>query len=243
MAGPGSPIDPVDYRALVCVTTCQRLRYLRRYLPHFARFCADDPRFSLLVSLDGDEADTRRFCEEWEVPLLYSDQREGVGISKNRVLERFPDFDYYFFLEDDVELVDGRVFPAHVELSQASGIHHFTLFERGGVRKVTAQSTAAGHRIVHGLYGGADLQLLHRRRPETGWRMASAVRRVPPLGPHGAQLSLRSGRAGAGAVQRGRGSGRCLHLALAAGGDAGGWRGDRRRSDRHAGARAHGRRS
>jgi hypothetical protein len=149
-------VDPVDYQALVCVTTCQRLRYLRRYLPHLASFCARDSRFSLLVSLDGDGADTRRFCERWEVPLVYSDQREGVGISKNRVLERFPDFDCYFFLEDDVEVVDGRVFPAHVELSQTSGIHHFTLFERGGTRKVTTQSMAAGHRVLHGLYGGAD---------------------------------------------------------------------------------------
>ena len=153
---PPEAIDSADYRALVCVTTCQRLRYLRRYLPHLARFCAQDPRFSLLVSLDGTEADTQRFCEAWEVPLLHSDRREGVGISKNRVLQRLPDFDYYFFLEDDVELLDGRVFSAHVELSQASGIHHFTLFERGGIRKVTAQSTAAGHRIQHGLYGGAD---------------------------------------------------------------------------------------
>ena len=150
---PPRAIDATDYRALVCITTCQRLPYLRRYLPHFARFCSDDPRFHLLVSLDGDEADTRRFCEQWEVPLLHSDQREGVGMSKNRALERFPDFDYYFFLEDDVELFDELVFPAHVELSQASGIHHFTLFQRGGVRKATAQSTAAGS-ILHGLYGG-----------------------------------------------------------------------------------------
>jgi hypothetical protein len=146
--------DP--YRSLVCITTCRRLPYLRRYLPHFARFCDDDSRFSLLVSLDGDEADTRHFCEKWEVPLLHSDKREGVGISKNRVLERFPDFDYYFFLEDDVELVDGRVLPAHVEISKVSRIHHFTLFQRGGIRKVTARSTAAGRRVLHGLYGGAD---------------------------------------------------------------------------------------
>ena len=172
-------VDPMDYRALVCVTSCRRLRYLRRYLPHFARFCADDPRFSLLVSLDGNEADTRRFCEQWEVPLLYSDEREGVGVSKNRALKRFPDFDYYFFLEDDVELIDERVFPTHVELSRASAIHHFTLFQRGGVRKVRTQSTVAGH------------QLLHRLRPAAGRRLAPALRRVSPLGAHGAQLSVR----------------------------------------------------
>ncbi|MGH3427977.1 MAG: glycosyltransferase family 2 protein [Mycobacteriales bacterium] len=145
-----------DYRALVCITTCQRAAYLRRYVPHFARFFAQDSRFSFLISLDGADADTVRFCEEWQVPLLHSAEREGVGISKNRVLEAFPDFDYYFFLEDDVELIDGAVFPAHVELSQASGIHHFSLFSRGALRKRTGESVVSGRRVVHCLFGSAS---------------------------------------------------------------------------------------
>jgi hypothetical protein len=145
-----------DYRALVCITTCERPDCLRRYLPHFAAFCAGDPRFPLLVSLDGPDEETRRLCEEWRVPLLHSQEREGVGISKNRVLESFPDFDYYFFLEDDVELVDGAVFPAHVELSRASGIHHLSLFARRRTRDYQRHSTVGGHRVAHGPYGSAS---------------------------------------------------------------------------------------
>lgn len=148
--------QPIEYRALVCVTTCQRLALVRRYLPHFARFCVEDPRFALLVALDGTESDTLRFCDKWEIPLVYSDEREGVGISKNRVLERFDAFDYYFFVEDDVELVDRSVFPAHVELSRASGIHHFSLSWRGEVRGRTGESHVAGRRIAHGRFGSAD---------------------------------------------------------------------------------------
>jgi hypothetical protein len=144
-----------NYRALVCITTCERPNFLRRYLPHFARFCAEDPRFSLLVSADGTEAETMRFCEEWQVPLLRSSQREGVGISKNRVLERFPDFDYYFFVEDDVELIDASVFPAHVELAQASEIHHFSLFSERRLGKLAGESTIAGHRVAHSFVGSA----------------------------------------------------------------------------------------
>lgn len=150
----GGEQRPPEYRALVCVTTCERPGYLRRYLPHFARFCTRDRRFSLLVALDGDDAETRRFCEEWRVPLLHSREREGVGLSKNRVLERFPDFDYYFFVEDDVELLDGSVFPLHVELARASGIHHFSLFAR---RSYDRHSIVAGHRVAHGLYGSAGV--------------------------------------------------------------------------------------
>ncbi|MFL5902039.1 MAG: glycosyltransferase family 2 protein [Solirubrobacterales bacterium] len=139
----------------MCITTCERPNFLRRYLPHFARFCANDPRFRLLVALDGPDEETRRFCEEWQVPLLHSQEREGVGISKNRALERFPDFDYYFFLEDDVELLDGTVFPLHVELSQASGIHHFSLSARSMARKDEQHSIVAGHPVAHGPFGSA----------------------------------------------------------------------------------------
>lgn len=146
---------PADYRALVCITTCERPGYLRRYLPHFARFCAQDPRFPLLVALDGPDEETQRFCTEWQVPLLHSREREGVGISKNRVLERFPDFDYYFFIEDDVELVDGSVFPAHVELARASDIHHFSLFSERRIGKSASVSTIAGRRVAHSFVGSA----------------------------------------------------------------------------------------
>jgi hypothetical protein len=147
--------SPPEYRALVCITTCERPHYLRRYLPHFARFCAEDRRFALLVALDGPDAESERFCAEWEVPLVRSEEREGVGISKNRALEAFPDHDYYFFLEDDVELVEGSVFPAHVEIARASGIHHLSLFAPRRLRGRTGESAAAGHRILHGSVGSA----------------------------------------------------------------------------------------
>jgi hypothetical protein len=143
-----------SFRALVCITTCQRVQYLRRYLPHYARFAVDDPRFSLLVSLDGPDSATQRFCEEWAVPLLHSEEREGVGISKNRVLDRFGDFDHYFFIDDDVELLDSAVFGDHVELALADDIHHFSLFEHGGIRKPTGTSRVAGRVVSHGLFGG-----------------------------------------------------------------------------------------
>ncbi|MFL5823479.1 MAG: glycosyltransferase family 2 protein [Solirubrobacteraceae bacterium] len=144
-----------DYRALVCITTCDRLHHLERYLPHFARACHRDPRLSLIVSLDGADPATRSFCGRWEVPLVHSDEREGVGLSKNRVLARFPDFDYYFFIEDDTELADGSVFAQHVSAARASGIHHFSLFDPDELKKRTHVSALSGWRIAHGLYGGA----------------------------------------------------------------------------------------
>jgi hypothetical protein len=77
-----------------------------------------------------------------------------VGLAKNRALARFPEFDYYFFIDDDTEVVDGSVFAQHIAASRASGIHHFSLFAAGGLRKPMHTSTAGGWSIAHGLYGG-----------------------------------------------------------------------------------------
>ena len=94
-----------------------------------------------------------------------------MGFSKNRVLERFPDFDYYFFIEDDVELLVGGVFPTHVELARATGIHHFSLFESGGLRRQTEENVVSGYRILHGLFGSADFNFFTRHGLGTvgGW--------------------------------------------------------------------------
>lgn len=166
-----SVADTRQYRALVCITTCRRLPLLRRYLPHFALLSVGDPRFAVVVSADGPEGGTAEFCTTWRVPLVHSDRREGVGVSKNRVLQRFPEFDYYFFIEDDVELVDAKAFPAHVEMFRASNIHHFSLFARDGIRKSTGTSIAAGLPVVHCEYGSASFSFFTRACLERvgGW--------------------------------------------------------------------------
>jgi len=165
-----------DYRALICINTCARLAMVQRCLPHYAAFVRDDPRFSLVVSLDGTDGDYLGFGREWSVPLIWSEEREGVGLSKNRVLERYPDYDYYFFLEDDVELADGTVFPAHVAASRASQIHHFSLFRAGGLRQPTHESRAGDFRIRHGRFGGAQFNFFTREglRRVGGWHPAFA---------------------------------------------------------------------
>lgn len=160
-----------QYRALIVITTCRRLERIRRYLPHYANFCASDSRFSLLVSLDGTEEPYIDFCAEWDLPLIHSDEREGVGLSKNRVLRLFPDFDYYFFLDDDVELTDGGVFSTHVSLAVESGIHHFSLFARDGLRSPKGESLIGGWRVAHGMFGGGQFSFFTNEgiRRVGGW--------------------------------------------------------------------------
>lgn len=165
--------DPASgrYRALLCVTACARLPWLRCYLPLLAAFTARDERFHLVVALDGDDPGYRDFCRRWEVPLVWSEAREGVGLSRNRVLERHPDYDHYLFLEDDVELVDGSALPTLVAVARAAGIHHLSLFEAGGLRKPVGHSTVLGLRVDHGLFGGGHLSFYTREALERvgGW--------------------------------------------------------------------------
>ncbi len=151
-----------SWRALIAVTTCNRERYLRRCLPQLARATVDEPRFAVVVSLDGCDITTRQFCDTWEVPLLYSEVTEGVGISKNRVLEQFDDFDYYFFLEDDVELVDGEVFTDHIALAHGLGIHHMSLFDPRVAREAIRRTSLLGHEVLHCRYGSADFNFFTR---------------------------------------------------------------------------------
>lgn len=150
------------WRALVAFTTSNRAAYVRRCLPHLARACISDPRLSLLVALDGDDAETREFCRHWETPLLFSEEREGVGLSKNRVVERFPDYDYYFFVEDDIEVLDGALFARHVELMRASGIHHMSLFGESERGKPIGETAVNGVRILHFNYGSAEFNAFTR---------------------------------------------------------------------------------
>jgi hypothetical protein len=157
--------------ALVVFTTSNRPAYVRRCLPHLARACLTDRRLALLVALDGDDPETRAFCTRWEVPLLYSDAREGVGLSKNRVLTHFSDYDYYFFLEDDVEVLDGSVFQRHIELMRASGIQHMSLFEESDGTEPIGETVVLGRRIVHFRYGSAEFNAFTQKGLERvgGW--------------------------------------------------------------------------
>ena len=63
--------------ALVSYTTSDRAGYVKRYLPHLARACMADARVDLLVALDGPDPETRAFCEQWDVALLFSDMNRG----------------------------------------------------------------------------------------------------------------------------------------------------------------------
>jgi hypothetical protein len=140
-------------KSLICITSCNRLPFLKLIAPDYLNFCFQNPDFHFLVAHDGPGEDYQLFCKELGISLINSVERYGVGISKNRVLETFPDYDYYFFIDDDVELLNGEIFQAHINAHLKTGLHHFSsgpeiLFRDSVIKKETN-----GIVLLHSLLG------------------------------------------------------------------------------------------
>lgn len=111
---------------LLCITTAARPSALRAFVWDYVAFCKKHSDYDLLVSLDGDDPATFRFCKRHAIPLLYSHEREGVGLSKNRVLASYPEYSNYFFIEDDVQLLDPLIFDMHIIAAKELDLHHIS---------------------------------------------------------------------------------------------------------------------
>ncbi|MDN4164757.1 hypothetical protein QWY31_04545 [Cytophagales bacterium LB-30] len=116
-------------KALICLTHYERLDYLRKFSPSYYNYCFLDNRFDFLVAIDGSAYPLIEFCKENHIPYMYSDIAEGVGINKNRVLNTFTGYDFYFFIDDDVELINHEVFMEIILFAQESNFQHISLGE------------------------------------------------------------------------------------------------------------------
>jgi hypothetical protein len=116
--------------SLICITTCNRINEVKKYILPYIDFCNKHEGFDFLLSLDGNTENYKSFCDKFKIPLLHSEEREGVGLAKNRVLSSFPEYDYYFFVEDDMELLDSKIFITCIDFSNKQNIPHlsYTVF-------------------------------------------------------------------------------------------------------------------
>jgi hypothetical protein len=150
--------------ALICITTAKRSTALKALVWDYLAICQTSPSFQFLVALDGDDAETRSFCQHHGIPVLWSEAQEGVGLSKNRVLKAFPNFDHYFFIEDDVELLDGRLFEQMLSAAQELGIHHMSLFPEERIEeRVEEKKLSDGRHVICSLYGSAQINYFSRK--------------------------------------------------------------------------------
>jgi GT2 family glycosyltransferase len=104
----------------VGIITCNRPEYLANLLATIPNNIIDE----IVVINDGKRLDG--FDLDKGV-MLDNPQNLGVGKSKNRALKHLYEkgCDYMFLLEDDMLILDKRVFEKYIEASQRSGIQHF----------------------------------------------------------------------------------------------------------------------
>ena len=142
-------------KTLICINTYNSVSLIKTFVWDYILFTSSNPEYDFVVSLDGSDRETIDYCDKYGIPLLFSEENEGVGLSKNRVIKSFPDYDSYFFIEDDAELLNPEVFDIHIKLSKKLNIPHFSLFDRDRIREVQAIREVEGYHIIGALYGGA----------------------------------------------------------------------------------------
>jgi hypothetical protein len=140
-------------KSLICINTCNRINLLKFIITDYLEFCRKTDEFDFLLSLDGNNDEIISFCNKYNIPLLFSEEREGVGISKNRVLKEFSDYNYYFFIDDDVKLLNPDVFKIHIEVSKNTGIHHLSSGEIHRFKDIVKYTGYNNVKIMHSNLG------------------------------------------------------------------------------------------
>jgi hypothetical protein len=138
-------------RKLITITTCNRLFEVKKYVWEYVQLVNREAEFDFVLALDGYNQEYIDFAEEFQLPLIYSDEREGVGLSKNRVLTQFPDYAYYFFLDDDIELLNPALFKQCVTLLSSEKYHHLC---GNHTHTETFSGQLSGFEVTHSRTGG-----------------------------------------------------------------------------------------
>lgn len=165
------------FKALICITSCNRLKEVKKYILDYIKFVNNNTNYHFLLALDGDLDEYKSFSQKYSIPLLYSEKREGVGLSKNRVLTRFPNYDYYFFIEDDVELLNEAIFDLHIEMAKITNYHHLIASNYERVEKVIHHTN--GEKIICALHGGGQFNFFTKEglTKVGGWHDVFAIHR------------------------------------------------------------------
>jgi hypothetical protein len=150
-------------KALICITTASRSLAVKTFAWDYIAFCQTNPDYDFVVSLDGHDEKTISFCNRHNIPIVCSEVQEGVGLSKNRILSTFSEYDHYFFVEDDVGLLNSAVFELHINAAQELGIHHMSLFpEERILEKQKELQLTNGFTVYCSLFGGAPFNYFTR---------------------------------------------------------------------------------
>ncbi|WDE08033.1 hypothetical protein SG34_014730 [Thalassomonas viridans] len=184
---------PSRGRSLVALTTCGRPGLVAKHLPGLQAKVKALASFELVLVIDGisllPNRETLALAQRMGVNCIIADQPEGVGVAKNRVMSLLGDYDFYFFIEDDVEVLSSDLFTGHLSAYQETGIHHFSLHEPSRLLEEcqptfflhsTKEGSGEKKMIRHARFGSAQVNFFSRQALARvgGWhRQFSRLRR------------------------------------------------------------------
>lgn len=154
-------------KSLITINTCNRLGEVKKNIIPFLQICKKNRDFHFLLALDGFDEAYEKYCARFSIPMLHSNEREGVGLSKNRVLKQFPGYDYYFFIDDDIELIDYNIFRLFIEISKTAQINHLSYSVNDAQNKISD----SGFDLIGGYRGGGCFNFYTRAAIDSvgGW--------------------------------------------------------------------------
>ena len=134
----------------------------------------------MLVAIDGppEGANTQiaAMAHALSVALLVAPLAEGASVLRNRVVAAVSGYEDYFFIEDDVEIVDAAAFDVHKEAALSLGIPHFCLHPRSRLRRIVDTSGNGNLSVTHAALGSAQFMYFckHALFGAGGWHPAFA---------------------------------------------------------------------
>ncbi|WDE01630.1 hypothetical protein [Thalassomonas actiniarum] len=186
----GHKLNSDGISALVALTTCARPALVAKNLPGLQTLLQGLPGFDLVLVIDGlslvPNRETLALAQQIGVNCIIADFPEGVGVAKNRVMSLFGHYDFYFFIEDDVEVLKPELFTAHLNAYEKTGIHHFSLhepsrlLEEGQPSFLPRDKAADGaQKIRHARFGSAQVNFFTQQALATvgGWHRQFALLR------------------------------------------------------------------
>lgn len=155
-------------KSLITITSCNRFDVIKKFIWDYLHFVNHNEHFHFVLALDGNNADYITFCLKYGIPLIYSEEREGVGLSKNRVIKKFPNYEYYFFVDDDIELLNDTVFGTCIDVLNVTGYHHLC---GNHIHNLIKSETILNKTITHSTTGGGYFSCYTQKSLEVigGW--------------------------------------------------------------------------
>lgn len=164
-------------QVLVTITTCLRPAAIKAFVNDYITHTLAVQKSDLLVAIDGRCEKTESYLTSRGVAFICSDNRYGVGISKSRVLKAFPNYDYYFYIDDDVELVDSRIFETYISVAKFNEIHHMSAGPRARLQNLDSwRFVEPGCHLIEGTLGSGAFNFFTQvgLRTVGGWHESFA---------------------------------------------------------------------